>query len=355
MIRNIRWLAPALLIVLSWPPAAPAQPRHVARPIVEQALPHRVHVQEDFETEIERRWWLRGEARTDNPPASLSPSLPNTRYLAATESKNFDRKMEDQQATYKAVIFNPVPGPPMGSRTRLRFRYRLSGTDALRVQIYSLTNNYHRYLTLTDLPQDRWQLATVDMTAARRPDGSGGPLAADERIDDIQFYVPTDAELLIDDIVLYEAAGAGEQRPFPRRMIFTAWFDTGKQGEEWPGDFEIVLHDPPRGWDAAQSIQDPRTGKPRLRVGLRGERALGQGARLVFRYQLKGPELLRVSLVNSKTGERWEQAPRAVISQQWSEAAVQFETEAGDIADEIHFTTADEATLRVDDLLLYEQ
>ncbi|NIP92379.1 MAG: hypothetical protein GWO24_02430, partial [Akkermansiaceae bacterium] len=58
-------------------------------------------------------------------------------------------KMGDQSREWKAVIFNPVPGPPMGSRTRLSFRYRLQGTTTLRVQIYSLSNNYHRFLTLT--------------------------------------------------------------------------------------------------------------------------------------------------------------------------------------------------------------
>ena len=53
----------------------------------------------------------------------------------------------------------------------------------------------------------------------RRPDGSGGPLAEDERIDDIQFYIDPRAELLIDDIVLYEAAPDGEKRPFPARVL----------------------------------------------------------------------------------------------------------------------------------------
>jgi hypothetical protein len=55
---------------------------------------------------------------------------------------------------------------------------------------------------LTNLPQGRWETATADMTSVRRPNGSGGPLAEDERIDDIQFYVHPRAELLIDDIVL---------------------------------------------------------------------------------------------------------------------------------------------------------
>jgi hypothetical protein len=102
--------------------------------------------------------------------------------------------MGDPTRDFKAVIFNPVPGPPMGSRTRLSFRYWLSGTDSLRVQIYSLSNGDHRFLTLAHLPQGSWQSAAVDMTQARRPDGSGVPLAEDERIDDLQFYIAPDAQ-----------------------------------------------------------------------------------------------------------------------------------------------------------------
>ncbi len=89
----------------------------------------------------------------------------------------------------------------------------------------------------------------------RRPDGTGGPLSADERIDDIQFYIDPRADLLIDDVILYEAAAPDEKRPFPKRIVFTAWFDTGKQGKEWPGEFEIVNHEKPPHVKAAKSVK----------------------------------------------------------------------------------------------------
>ncbi len=73
------------------------------------------------------------------------------------------------------------------------------------------------------------------MTAVRRPDGSGGPLSENERIDDMQFYVDPRAELLIDDMVLYDAAVPGEKRPFPKSIQFTGLFDTGKQGQGMAG------------------------------------------------------------------------------------------------------------------------
>jgi inosine-uridine nucleoside N-ribohydrolase len=244
--------------------ARPKPPRNVVKPVERGGLPMRVHAFEDFETDIERRWWMSGKPETaDVPPGSR-------RACRGVLTQDFDDLMGDMKTMYTAVIFNPVPGPPMGAKTRLSFRYRLQGTDTLRVQIYSLTKGYHRYLALKDLPQGRWESATVDMAMCRRPDGSGGPLSADERIDDIQFYVDPAAELLIDDIVLYESAPEGEKRPFPKRMLFTGWFDTGKQGKEWPGDFDIVPHKAPQKWKAAKSILDPRRDAPWIRLDLRG-------------------------------------------------------------------------------------
>src|SRR5206468_1187977 len=109
-------------------------------------------------------------------------------------------------------------------------------------------------------------------------------------IDDIQFYTDPDAELLIDDIVLYDAAVPGEKRPFPGRLHFTGWFDTGKQGKEWPGEFEIVPKGKPYTGRAAKSVPNKQTGKPWVRVGLRGERLLGDPSRLRFRYHFTGAD-----------------------------------------------------------------
>src|SRR5262249_10577563 len=181
-------------------------------------------------------------------------SVPAAAYSRTTSTTSSATRRGDRRAMYTEVIFIPVRGPPMGRNTRLSFRYWLKGTDKLRVQIYSLSRGYHRHLTLTDLLQGKWQSAAVDMTAARRPDGSGGPLSEGERIDDIQFYTDASAEVIIDDIVLYDAARPGEKRPFPKRPIFTAWFDTGRQGKEWPGDFAIVELKPPLKGKAAKSV-----------------------------------------------------------------------------------------------------
>ena len=144
------------------------------------------------------------------------------------------------------------------------------------MQIYSLSNGYHRHLTLTGLPREKWQALTVDMTKCRRPDGSGGPLSESERIDDIQFYTNAGAELIVDDVVLYDAAVPGEKRAFPERPLFNAWFDTGRQGKEWPGDFAIVPHKPPLTGKAAPLGREPPSGRPWIRLSLHSAASASQ-------------------------------------------------------------------------------
>ena len=56
-----------------------AAPRSLSKPKPLGNMPTRVHVFEDYETEIEKRWWLRGEPVKANLPQSLSASRPNTR------------------------------------------------------------------------------------------------------------------------------------------------------------------------------------------------------------------------------------------------------------------------------------
>jgi inosine-uridine nucleoside N-ribohydrolase len=340
--------------------AAPAKPANISAPVARGGLPNRVHVVEDYETDIERRWWLCGQLETKNlPPGSR-------RACRGVLTNDFDDRLGDARAMYTAVIYNPVPGPPMGPNTRLSFRCWLQGTDTLRVQIYSLTNGYHRHLTLTGLPQGKWQSLTVAMTAARRPDGSGGPLAENERIDDLQFYTDRTAELLIDDLVLHDAAPRAEQRPFPRRVLFTGWFDTGRQGKEWPGTFDIVNQDKPRTGKAAQAVAHPELGVPWLRLHLRGDRPLGETTHLRFRYRLAGADTMTVRLMNRTLKDAHVIELKDLKQGQWAEVVLDFSRDsrggdgsAGqprphDRVDEIQFMLPRGAELLLDDVLLYE-
>jgi inosine-uridine nucleoside N-ribohydrolase len=340
------------------PVPAPA-PGNLSAPVPRGNLPRRVHAIEDFETDIEKRWWMSGKLETVNVP-------PNSRRACrGILTQDFDDRMGDLRTMYTAVIFNPVPGPRMGQNTRLSFRYWLKGADTLRVQIYSLTRGFHRYLSVKGLPQERWQEMTVDMTAARRPDGSGGPLAENERIDDIQFYADPTAELLIDDIILYEAAVASETRPFPQAPLFTGWFDTGRQGKEWPGTFHIVDRMPAGSGKAAQSVPNPQLGRPWIQLHLRGERALGETTHLSFHYRLSGADTLQVHLVNRTVRDHHVIDLKNLAKDSWAEATVDFTTASrrsdgsdgkprkGDRVDEIWWVLPADGQLLIEDLLLY--
>jgi hypothetical protein len=320
-------------------------------------FPRRVHVVEDYETEIEKRWWLRGTPVDSGLAPSLSATgVPNRRAMRAAPTKDFDDLMGDPARDYLAVVFNPVPGPPMGPRTMLSFRYRLEGTDEIRVQIYSLTNGYHRKLHLSGLPAGTWERAFVDLSTARRPDGSGGPLSADERIDDIQLYVKPGADLLADDIILYEPGDETRERnhPFPARIIFTAWFDTGKQGAEWPGSFEIVAHEPPRTWKAARSVIDPATGKSWIRIGMRGHRRIGAEPRLRLSLRASRACEVQIALVDSR--EPMESvAVVTVHGTRWERLTVPFAGFDRDShADEIRILAPEGVEVLVDDVVLHE-
>lgn len=319
---------------------------NASKTIERKGMPKRVHVFEDYETDIEKRWWLSGKADMTNVGAGK-------RSNRAVLTQDFDGQSGNQSRMYSAVIFNPVPGPPMGKNPRLSFRYYLKGTDTLKVQIYSLSNNYHRFLTLTGLPQGSWQEATVDMTAARKPDGSGGPLSEGERIDDIQFYADPRAELWIDDIVLYDEAAEGEKRPFPKRILFTGWFDSGKQGKEWPGAYEIV---PKKGvfWNAAKSVENADSKTPWIELGLRGDRELGAKTQLAFRYHLTGAEAMKVALVHGKSKKSVVQDVKSLMADRWSEVVLDLPGASGERVDAIQFLLPRGAELMIDDLLLYE-
>jgi hypothetical protein len=320
--------------------------RNPVKPIDQGLFPNRVHFAEDYDTDIERRWWMSGKAETKILP------LGSLRACRGVLTHDFDDLQMQSRQMWMAVVFNPVPGPPMGKQPRCSFRYWLKGTDTIRVAIYSLTNGYHRQLYLKGLPQEKWQHATVDMRQLRRPDGTGGPLGENERIDDIQFYIDPNAEILIDDVILYDAAVASEKRPFPKRILFTGWFDSGKQGKEWPGDFDIV---PQQGyfWHAAKSVPGP-DGQPRIRLSLKGERTLGAATQLTFRYRLTGADAMQVLLIHSAGKQSQRAELKGLKKDDWGEVTVDFNTAPGAKADELHFLLPKGAELLLDDLLVYE-
>lgn len=324
----------------------PKPPKNLSKLIEPGLFPTRVHAFEDYDTNIEKRWWMCGKLELKDVPR------PGGRAQRAVLTQDFDDKQGDAGAMYRAVTFNPVPGPPMGPNTRLRFKYKLTGTDTLRVQLYTLTNGYHRYLSLTKLEQGKWLEGCVDMTQLRRPDGTGGPLATDERIDDIQFYVDPRAELLIDDVILFDAAAESEKRPFPKRILYTGLFDTGKQGKEWLGDFEIVNHEKPRTWKAAKSVPQKVGGEPWIRLQLHGERLLDRRMELAFKFKLDAKNDVKVELYNRGAGKIEATQTIELPGEKWGEHTLRFSVLPDTPIDEIRFRLPS-GELLLDDVLLY--
>ena len=88
--RGVRWqlfpmkrICPAICLIA--PLALAAEPPRTTSQVIERgALPTRVHVFEDYETEIEKRWWLRGTPITDDLAPNLS-SIENRRACRASE------------------------------------------------------------------------------------------------------------------------------------------------------------------------------------------------------------------------------------------------------------------------------
>src|SRR5437868_4916522 len=187
----------------------------------------------------------------------------------------------------------------------------------------------------------------------RRPDGSGGPLSDGERIDDIQFYADASAELIIDDIVLYEpiTVDLSPVTPagFPSHILFAGGFDTGRQGKEWPGDFEIGVPGKPMAGKAARSIPDPSGQGAGLRISLRGARPLsGKGFTLSFRSWLTEGDRIEVSA---------DAGPWVAIKDRelgWDEHWVPMGEGLRQVS-EIRFRVPGKGILWVDDLLLFER
>lgn len=351
-VETVQWLTD--LIVGYGPTSLPGKPINFSKLIPAGPMPTRVHAWEDYDTDIERRWWMAGKLETKETPAA------SARACRSVLTQDFDDRQGNMETMYGGVIFNPVPGPPMGPRTRLAFRYRLHGTDTMRIAIFSLSKGYHRYLTLTGLPQDQWNHGAVDMTEMRRPDGEGGPLEEHERIDDVQFYVDPQAEVIIDDMVLYEAAAEGETEPFPHRILYTGVFDTGRQGAEWPGEFEIVPYEPPRKWKFAQSVASSTGGPQTIRLGLRGDRQVGTKTGVRFKYRLTGAAAMEIAL-RHKGAQQQAVARFAVPKEQvWATATVMLDTSAAGsslqdrMANELVWTVPAGAQLQIDDVILFE-
>jgi hypothetical protein len=87
----------------------------------------------------------------------------------------------------------------LGDATQLCFRYQLKGADALRVLLLNSSTKQSHLVARKGLKQDAWSDATVDFTTS----GPSKPKKG-EKVDEIHLLLPKGAELLLDDVMLYE-------------------------------------------------------------------------------------------------------------------------------------------------------
>lgn len=162
-----------------------------------EPFPNRVLYVAGFDTGIDpasREKYFPGRmeiARKDAPPGT---------YWGAA------RAVAQEDGKGKLVQLQITPPKAVGARTKLRFRYHLKGTSSMQVQIFDLTDMDNRHVRLKDLKQGEWTFLHVDFTRdGKRNDGSDTPFAAGHKVDDIFFFVEAGAELLLDEVVLYDA------------------------------------------------------------------------------------------------------------------------------------------------------
>ena len=136
----------------------------------------------------------------------VSEGLPPDSYW------NVARAVPRRDGRGKVVRLMIDPKKRVGERTKLRFRYHVSGADRMTVQLFDATDQDNRHVVLGKLKQDEWTPVYVDFTRnGRRNDGTESPFAAGHEVDDLFFLVDAPAggadkaELLIDEVVLFDA------------------------------------------------------------------------------------------------------------------------------------------------------
>ena len=89
----------------------------------------------------------------------------------------------------------------MGATTKLRFRYHLTGADKLRIELASSKTNSKLSRDATGLKKNEWAEAEVIFRSTEL----GNPVGV--FVDDLRFILRSDTTLLVDDLLLYVAAG----------------------------------------------------------------------------------------------------------------------------------------------------
>jgi hypothetical protein len=214
-------------------------------------FPHRIWAASDFEVHLPVYGWF-GNDENKNIPA-----------YPGNATAQVKRKTQE----YAGI--NPVPGPCMGKFNYMYCRYFIKGTDKAKFQHFNLNVSDNWNINVSGLQQGQWSELTLNFTKnARRNNGSAEVFKEGERMDDLKVFVAANKEeaakvdLALDDVIFFaeDPALPPEKEPFPRRVIYTAGFDTGVGSEKdqqlfFPGQYQLISKDAPAGayWAVLQA------------------------------------------------------------------------------------------------------
>lgn len=163
-----------------------------------EPFPHRVIFLAAFDTGEKAKYWPGDFELVENPPAGAF-------WRAA--------KAIPQRDSSDTWVRLPIEPPrPVGERTKLRFRYYLTGAGRVTVQIFDATVQDNRHVHLASLTPGAWTTQYVDLANdSRRNDGtSPSAFAANHHVDDLFFFVRPGGEkpvqFFVDEVVLFDAA-----------------------------------------------------------------------------------------------------------------------------------------------------
>jgi hypothetical protein len=176
------------VILFANDPALPPEP---------EPFPNRVIFLASFDTGPKEKYWP-GEFEL------AERDLPRGAFWRAA------RAVLRRDGKGKLISLPIEPPRPVGKRTKLRFRYHLTGAEKLTVQVFDATDQDNRHIHLTGLKQGAWATAYLDFTRdAKRNDGTRTPFAAGHRADAVFFFIEPETgrvpELYVDEVVLYDA------------------------------------------------------------------------------------------------------------------------------------------------------
>jgi hypothetical protein len=166
-------------------------------PPEKEPFPNRVIFLASFDTGPKEKYWP-GEFEI------IEKNLPADSYWRVA------RAVPRKDGKGKWIRLQIAPDRPIGERTKMRFRYHVTGARAMTVQIFDVTDQDNRHIHMKSLKQGAWTTTYLDFTMdAKRNDGKETPFAAGHKVDDLFFFIQSDGKeevnLLIDEVVLFDA------------------------------------------------------------------------------------------------------------------------------------------------------